>query len=65
MDTLSMTEAQLFTKLCTYVWACNIEAVPAVLILPKEASPIWIPNLYEQTIISDSGLTVRQVGDIS
>ncbi len=59
MDTLSMAEAQLFTKLCAYVWECNVVGTKAIVILPQEKSALWTPSLHEQTLLSDSGLALR------
>ena len=58
MDTMSMTEAQLFTNLCTYVWESNVAHMPA-LMLPKEESDLWRPSVHEQTVLDDIGLTAR------
>ena len=52
MDILSAREAQLFTRVCEYIW--NPES--PVLILPTEKSELWKPSVSEISILESSGL---------
>ena len=52
MDKLSTDEAQLFSKLCDYVWNPS----NPVLILPSENSTLWKPDFAESTLLESIGL---------
>ena len=52
MNTLSTDEAQLFTRLCDYVWNPG----NPVLILPADDSELWKPDFDEATIVDTIGL---------
>lgn len=52
MDTLSTEEAELFTKVCDYVWNPN----RPLLILPSDQSPMWKPDFAQATMLENSGL---------
>ena len=63
MDTLSTTEAQLFTRLCAYVWMLPMTGMPGralesvpTLIMPPEVSQSWKPNTTESRLLEDAGL---------
>ena len=58
MDVLSPSEAQLFSRLCGYVWVGV--ARPHPLILPQESSTLWRPNVSESLTLQAAGLLVRQ-----
>lgn len=52
MDTLSTKEAELFSKLCDYVWNPS----NPTLILPSDQSPLWKPDFSESTMLENSRL---------
>lgn len=52
MNTMSTKEAQLFARLCDYVW----NGWKPVLILPSEKSGLWKPNFSEAAMMESSGL---------
>ena len=63
MDTLSATEAQLFTRLCAYAWVVPMggrpEGTPGevpTIITPPESSQLWNPNVIESRLLEDAGL---------
>lgn len=65
MDTLSTAEAELFTKLCGYVWAIPMtdrrrgenttKEIPTI-ITPPNTSELWQPDADESRLLEDSGL---------
>ena len=52
MDTLSTKEAELFTKVCEYVWVSQ----DAVLILPSDSSSLWKPDFSDGALLESAGL---------
>ena len=52
MDTLSTKEAELFTRLCDYVWNPS----NPVLILPTDESALWKPDFTQETLLESIGL---------
>ena len=52
MDTLSTREAQLFARLCDYVW----NPTSLALILPSEESALWKPDFGEVDAMESAGL---------
>ena len=63
MDTLSTTEAELFTKLCGYVWTVPMSDAPTsaprstpTIITPPDASRLWKPHVGESRLLEDAGL---------
>lgn len=54
MDTLSTKEAQLFSKLCDYVWNPS----NPVLIQPSEKSTLWKPTFDEAAMLESSRLAL-------
>ena len=52
MDTLSTVEAQLFTRLCSYVWNPTNPCV----IVPTDESRNWKPDFLEGTTLENAGL---------
>ena len=52
MDTLSAREAELFTKLCDYVW----NPTDLTLILPSKESTLWKPEFGEVDTMESAGL---------
>ena len=62
MDTLSTKEANLFTKLCDYVWNPH----DPVLILPPDKSPLWKPEFSEGTLLQSISLAMfNGLGDFT
>ena len=57
MDTLSTREAELFTRLCDYVW----NPTNLTLILPSEESTLWKPDFGEVDAMESAGL-IRSSG---
>ena len=52
MDALSTREAELFTRLCDYVW----NPTNLALILPSEESALWKPTFGEVNAMESAGL---------
>ena len=52
MDTLSTKEAELFTRLCDYVWNPS----NPVLIIPTDNSALWKPDFTQETLLESIGL---------
>lgn len=65
MDVLSPNEAQLFSKLAPYVWedqsaTGSNPAQRRLLIMPRDASSLWQPNVNEGLTLQSAGLASRQ-----
>ena len=58
MDTLSTKEAQLFTRLCDYVWTHGENDDEITLFLPTDESELWKPSLSEMTLLVNGGLVM-------
>ena len=52
MDVLSTMEANLFTKVCEYVWHSR----NAVVILPPDSSSLWKPDFADGALLESAGL---------
>ncbi len=52
MDTLSTREAELFARLCDYVW----NPMDPTLIIPSEESTLWKPDFGEMDAMESAGL---------
>ena len=63
MDVLSPSEAELFSRLCGYVWVGT--ARPHPLILPRESSTLWRPDVSESLTLQAAGLIARQAQGFS
>lgn len=61
MDTLSSREAQLFTRLCDYVWFPD----NPMLILPRDNSALWKPDFEEATMLENCGLVMSTLATYS
>ena len=61
MDVLSGEEAELFTRVASYVW--RIGANEQVVITPPEGSSLWIPSLNDTLTLQETGLaSVSDIG---
>ena len=58
MDVLSPSEADLFSRLCGYVWVGTSRPHP--LILPRESSTLWQPDVGDGLTLQAAGLIARQ-----
>ena len=58
MDVLSPSEAELFSRLCGYVWVGTSRPHP--LILPPESSTLWQPDVGDGLTLQAAGLIARQ-----